>query len=173
MEHVLTVEEFAYEDDDLTEVIRRVEEDLAHVCRELERPGRPERYDGDEWEYTPRSGDEQRELEAKRRGVERTLARYRALRWQNLSKERQTDISRLAFRIRSFNDVIRVVMVDRDRARVRAGYSTQVGLKTEEHWLGHYEPGPVNWWSTLYSEWFMQAPQRRIRVPGLVTRAPR
>lgn len=168
VENVLTVEEFAYEDDDLAEVIRRIEEDLLDVRLELERPGHPKKFDGKEWIHAPRSPAEQKELEDRHRKIERTLARYRALRWEDLSEERRLEISRMAFRIRSFNDVIRLLMVDRDRARVRAGYSGGMRLDAEAHWFDHYDPGPVNWARTLYSEWFMKNPERRIRVPGVV-----
>lgn len=166
VENVLTVNEFAYEDDDLREVIRRIEEDLLDVQLDLDRNEHHLQEEGVRYFAPPPTPEERRELEAMRRKIERILSYYRSLKWGTLSTEQQTEISRLAYRIRTYNDVIRLMMIKQDRDRVQAGFSVHMNLRGETLGFGSYEPGEIDWPATLYSQWFLEDPQRRVRVPG-------
>jgi hypothetical protein len=168
VEAVLTTDDLAYEDDDLREVIRHIEEDLLHVELELKRSERPRddehvRIIGPEPTHAERL-----EMESKKRGIERALRRYRALDWDTLSLDGRLEISRIAYRMRCFNDIVRLMMIEQDRGRVKAGFGARMKVRDERFGLGVYEHGQVDWHATVYSSWFLENPERRLRVPGVI-----
>ena len=168
VETVLTTDELAYEDEDLREVVRHIEEDLSHVDLDLRRSERIRDADDVQIIGPAPTRSERAALEKRKSGIERALRRYRAIDWETLPDDARLEISRLAYRIRCFNDVIRLMMIEQDRGRVRAGFRARMKIRDESFGLGVYEHGQVNWHATVYSSWFLENPERRLRVPGAI-----
>lgn len=166
VETVLTTDELAYEDDDLREVIRHMEEDLSSVQMELRQSERIDNDAGIQIIGPTLTGAERAQLERRKGELEQALSRYRALHWEDLPESARLEISRFAYRVRCFNDVIRLMMIHQDRGRVKAGFGARMKIRDERFGLGVYDHGQVNWQATVYSSWFLEDPERRLRVPG-------
>ena len=115
----LTMDQLAYTDDDL--------ELLVNICSEMIKQGTqiPSR--------TPSTSEDKTKNYRRFLG---TLLRYQA---SGVPENRKEEISEIAYSHRAQNEIIRVMMLDQDRAQIRTGYSPSVCA-----WGAKYEPKPGN-----------------------------
>jgi len=152
----LTAEELAYVDDDL--------ETLVLQARARVEAGK--------------AGLEVREDTQNARAVQKVdgeLRLLRGLQENGIPDHLRPVIEKHAFRAKAFNDLMRNWLVDRDRAKVRCGYSSFVLTRRETWGPNGFTAADINWSTTLkialaYAETREDLP---VRVPGFVLRAER
>lgn len=163
IDEILTTDELAYIDDDLDLLI--------NVCTEMVEHG----------SHVPR--DEQPpEQVAQLEKYERFLVKLRRYKTMGLPENLKGVIADAAFEQRAKNEMIRVMMLDQDRARVRAGYSPSVCASESRYEAKEGSPGlfeasveRIHWeWtikSALARDEKVSAP--RIRVPSFLLEGDR
>lgn len=164
---VLTVDDTAYEDDDLTLLIREYEEQVDSLERRrryvtAEEPA--------PWLDSTPEGIAQIEQELAQ--AERSLTALRAYRWDQLRPETRERVRRHAFKLRVIHENMRVMMTQADRAMVAQGFSFFVSFGGYSNRGLEYEDfafGPIDWYLTLESPWLTgEEDTLPIRLPGLL-----
>jgi hypothetical protein len=102
---------------------------------------------------------------------EKTLAVVRKWRRDGIPERRRDDVAKYAYRIRAQNEMVTLMMVKGDRAKLRAGYSPTVHFR--EHQIGpdaSFDPAHIDWDSTIrHASAHADPPSPpRIRVDGFV-----
>jgi hypothetical protein len=151
---VLTVEDFEYIDDDLSVLIKHTQS----------------RIESFEHRVKVAAGEEQQqtaELEQSRR----QLAWLRRLQRDGIPQNVEPRIAKYAYRVRALNEMIRLDMVDSDRAKLRQGYSPTVQFRrwSSRPFEEHKFEG-IMWDSTVRSAVAHDesSPAPMIRVPGFL-----
>ena len=96
---------------------------------------------------------------------------YRALDCDLLPPGQREKVLRLAYHVAVRNDYVRVMLLESDRQRVRAGYSPFVVLGHQAWGPGtDFEFSDIMWGPTVHSPWFLDQEDPILRVPGLALR---
>jgi hypothetical protein len=109
-------------------------------------------------------------MTALRRQV-RILEDYRA---NGVPEAKQRIVAKIAFRLRAFNDALRVQLIEDDRIRIRAGYSHFIHFSSMSWSLSDgFKAGPIMWTPTIHAGAALadNADVPPIRVPGFILRA--
>lgn len=158
---LLTTEQLAYIDDDL--------DFLINYCTEIIKQG---------FHVTT---EECRASAAKRENYERYLVTLRRYRTMGLPENCKDSIAEVAFNHRAHSEAIRVMLLDQDRARLRAGYSPAVCALASRYDCKEDSPGLFEATvERIHWEWTIQgalardeARAPRIRVPGFLLEGER
>jgi len=160
IDNILTVDDFAYSDDDLETLISQA---LGRV-------------DSFETGFRLDAKGEPIDQTADLAKAQSELAFLRRLQREGIPSEIKGVVKKAAFRARAVNDMIRVQLLDMDRAKMTAGYGPLVAIESRT-WnaVGGLEVGPVRWKSTVrdviaYGKSNTRPP---IRVPGFLLKGER
>ncbi|ABC83026.1 hypothetical protein [Anaeromyxobacter dehalogenans] len=144
-----------YSDDDL-EVLE------AHLADRVEGLKGSKRWDkdGNPVDLTPEIAED-----------EKILAVVRKWRRDGLPERRREDVAKYAYRVRAQNDIVTLMMVEGDRAKLRAGYSPTVHFR--EHQIGPdatFDPAQIDWdWTIRHASAQADPPTPPlVRVDGFV-----
>ncbi len=158
IENILTTEDLAYVDDDLESLILFAQSRVDAMEHSWDGDGRPAH-------TTPDDGQAKRELEFLKR-----------LQVQGIPARLTLKIEKQAFRVRAFNDVLRIHLLDMDRNKISAGYSPFTMCRSQS-WRSAegFKVEGLLWESTVrgalaYGSVSEPPP---IRVPGFVLRGSR
>ena len=163
IDEILTTDELAYIDDDLDLLINTCTEMVEH-CSHVSRD-----------ELSP-------EQVEKLNNYEQFLVKLRRYKAMGLPESRKGAIADAAFEQRAKNEMIRVMMLDQDRARIRAGYSPSVCASASRYDALQDSPGlfeasvmRINWEWTIKSALarYDEVSSPRIRVPSFLLEGDR
>jgi hypothetical protein len=158
VENVHTADGFAYSDDDLETLVLHRQEQVGSIEASRDVSGQPL--------------DRADELEK----VQRELGYLRRFQREGIPDRLRETIAKAAFRVRAFNDVVRVWMLEMERDQVRAGYSPFVQC-TSHSWSGRdgFHCRGIRWAGTVRAaiangEGSADVP---IRLPAFVLKGDR
>jgi hypothetical protein len=81
---------------------------------------------------------------------ERALAVVRKWRRDGLPERRREDVAKYAYRVRAQNEMATLMIVEGDRAKLRAGYSPTVHFREHQiGWDATFDPAQIDWDSTI------------------------
>ena len=160
IEHILTADELSYEDNDLDTLLTHTKETiLAH----------------EHGSTTDANGvvDRSEELALQRK----YLAFFERLKRDGIPPQTAPKIAMHAYRVRAMNDVLRNMILDQDRSKIRAGYSSWVSVNSTS-WSGangDFQGSGIRWDGTIRSALahIECDPEPPIRVPGFLLRGER
>jgi hypothetical protein len=154
IDNMLTVDELAYVDDDLEAVTIYTREHLS---------AREHRGDGS----TGVDPEYQEEVSRLRKEVA-MLERFKA---HGIPERARAGIAKAAFRTRAFNDLLRTMLLDIDRGKIKAGYSPHVSFRAY-HWSmdGGFSGEDILWRETIKGAMASEEGGEAlpIRVPGFL-----
>lgn len=155
---IWTTDDLAYVEDDLELLIRHTEATLDAV-----QGGRATHPGGTAIE---RSADVAAQSEL--------LDHLRELEGRELDQGTERKLRKMAYRVRAFDDVIRVMMLDQERAKILAGFSPWLHFR-HEGWSASegFSAAGIMWPGSLRSTmalWEEENSPPTCRVPGLVLR---
>jgi hypothetical protein len=104
--------------------------------------------------------------------AEKALALMRKWRREGIPERRREDVAKHAYRIRAYNDVATLMMVEGDRAQLRAGYGPTVHFR-EQHQIGPeatFDPVHIDWEDSIrHASAHAEPPAPSVlRVPGFL-----
>jgi hypothetical protein len=121
-------------------------------------------------EYGGISTEEEANLLDEIEQAERSVSFLERRPLESMSKELREKIARIAFRVRARDELMRVMMLDHERAVMRAGYTPYLIFDGVQHYGGDGSKppvtGPPNWDHSLYEPWASDEGVS-IRLPGL------
>lgn len=163
VDDILTADELEYVDDDRELLIRSAREHAQMLREHLDRAVQH----GGGFGHWGSAEAIQHEIEQTTRFADR----LEATPWNRLSGEAQYSLGRKAYRVRLHNDMLRLHMIETDRAKVRMGYSPTI---TFEEWGGMLDSGfhfeRIRWDWTLSAPFDEETDARPWRVPGFILR---
>ena len=158
IDNVLVTHELTYADDDLEVLLLHNQErvDSLEQCFDS---------DGTRIDQTP-------EIEKARRDLD-IIIRLRA---EGVPDRLSKTIARQAFRVRAFNEWLRLELLDHERTKIAAGYSPFVRCLSES-WSKDqgFRGGPIRWPDTVHSAvaFGEKSEAVSIRIPGVLLRDDR
>ena len=165
VDNIYTTDELTYVDDEVEEVRRAMKEKLEWIKLDLNGTLETE----DTCIPITRSSltDAERAKLANQEATATRILRFcDSVPSEAMSHSTRRELQRLAFQHRMRNDCIRTWMMERDRSKLRAGYSVNVQFKDGETFgRDGFVAGEIDWRRTLYKpDGVVQA----IRVPGVI-----
>jgi len=154
----LTQDDLAYQDDDLDTLIADTEATIFSL----------------QHGFVQDSSGRVHEQGERLSQAEKHLAFFKRLKRDGIPPQTAPKIAKHAFRVRASNDMLRVMLLEQDRNKVRAGYSPWV--MCAETWSGEgFTASDINWNMTLKVTLanFENDPAPPIRVPGFLLRGER
>lgn len=172
----LTTDHLTYEDDDIQTLITRVRTTLDDVVNELETRGVVH---GDPIDRTGRSWNSRdaakstEQLVNEQRRHERFIDKLRRTDLAMATDSWRRHIEREAYVIRQWQEMMRVLLIQGDRARLEAGFNRPVTFTGSQHVLpgaGNYAAfGTISWHETVSAWPVRDDPDHYpIRLPGFV-----
>jgi hypothetical protein len=121
-------------------------------------------------EHGELSTDEEAKLLDEIEHVERSVAFLERRTLESMSNELREKTARMAYRVRARDELVRVWMLDHERATMRAGYTPYLIFDGVQHYGGDGSDSPVtgppNWDHSLREPWASDE-GISIRLPGL------
>lgn len=164
---VFTVDDLAYEDDDVQLLLAHAQEQVENCScrlRQLTDPERPLPSDN-------RAADTA-EAEERLASARAAIEALNSIVPERLTDARRDKIARAAFQVRMLNEVIRNTSLESDRAKVRAGYSPWVLFQSESTSWVDGKPihtfGRIMWDATVRDGFVLDEKDGAgVRLPGL------
>lgn len=119
-----------------------------------------------------RAGASQAVLVQRLENEEGSLAQLTRVPWKKRSTAAQRQLSKIAFRIRMCEEMIRLTIFQQDRAKVEKGYSPMVEfINMSGDFEGNVEFSGIRWQATVHRPWSTEdGIEVPLRVPGFVLR---